>query len=842
MTQKGPYAILSMFDGCGSSVDIIEAKFGYRPKACILCDKDETLRYLVGEKHGITVDQRWQHSLKGGGAFYYAKDVDTLFVDNARLLREFAALGSDCYFFIIGGSPCTDLTYAGEDHGHLGICGPASVLFFTMHLAIHLLATVIPGDRIRFLVENAGSMRNEHFCFIRACLGLRHMPKARLTWCTSLISPAKRLRIFFQNNTSHESPDTQVTPVEDLEWTQDWSPLVRFERGALREVPLQPFMRPIAVLSDLALRYSWSSYHPSALLWRISHWHTKEGLAMIANLSSDNGIPSFHWNSIIPPIYQTAWRHLLKCFAAGAPNSEKDAALRDVLPLFHSSSIQLPFRLLTDQEVLQVSGLSRNFQNIVHLKHLLTPRTMRSFVGNSFHPRLISLAIGSAEDLQAWVQGKLPSVTKVPDPATIRKNYARFKQEISDAFARKNYTPKSTLVEEPYRHIDYRALIMSPLEAPKVAQPTVGNVLPTYLTREVIEADLQKDAGTRLRVIGTPQFLKILENSQLFQTTQELAVPQRLPFTNEVANSLIQGCSSLLLPAYARGLFAYPTLPRAILFFRSLIVSRITEVDGYFVVSYRHSPCQIHYIGPHKPQNLYLVQLRDSVDILLYKYGGQPSQIHPTTAPQKEYTAKYSFGIPLRAEAEASVFGIAIQHNSRVISFESPFTRALSEIGCALWRLAQCAAAKLDLLQAHPFVNCCHSELARLPLILIEGRHEGTCLTVCPSTAKALCGQEQAEVWATQNPHALCLLFVCQANDSDPSNFRRLVTITPEEHVALPALPTADSAIAAFKESLQATPIDSCPGLSTANGWYVGICGEPALTVFWGAQALLNQQ
>ena len=168
----------------------------------------------------------------------------------------------------------------------------------------------------------------------------------------------------------------QVIPIADLEWTQDWSHLLRFERGTLREVPLQPFMRPIAVLSDLALRYSWSSYHPSALLWRISHWHTKESFAMIANLSSDNGIPNFQWNSIIPPIYRTAWRYLLKCFATGAPNSEKDAALRDVLPLFHNSSIHLPFRLLTDQEVLQVSGLSRNFESIVHLKHLLTPHTM----------------------------------------------------------------------------------------------------------------------------------------------------------------------------------------------------------------------------------------------------------------------------------------------------------------------------------------------------------------------------------------------------------------------------------------------------------------------------------
>ena len=205
--QKSPYAILSMFDGCGSSVDIVEAKMGYRPKVCILCEKDETLRYLVGEKHGISVDQKWQNSSEGGGAFYYANDVDHLFVDNARLLREFVALGADCHFFVIGGSPCTDLTYAGGDHGQLGICGPASILFFTVHLALHLLTTVIPGDRIRFLVENAGSMRTEHFKFMRACLGLQYLQRANLTWCTSVILSARRLRIFFQNNTLHESHD-----------------------------------------------------------------------------------------------------------------------------------------------------------------------------------------------------------------------------------------------------------------------------------------------------------------------------------------------------------------------------------------------------------------------------------------------------------------------------------------------------------------------------------------------------------------------------------------------------------------------------------------------------------
>lgn len=214
--QKPPYAILSMFDGCGSSVDIIEAKMGYRPKACILCEKDETLRYLVGEKHGISVDHKWQHSSKGGGAFYYAIDVDHLFVANARLLREFVALGADCHFFVIEGSPCTDLTCAGGDHGRLGICGPASVLFFNMHLALYLLTTVIPGDRTRFFVENASSMRTEHFRFMRACLDLQHLQRADLPWCTSVISPAKRLRIFFQNNAQHESHEAQAYHPADL--------------------------------------------------------------------------------------------------------------------------------------------------------------------------------------------------------------------------------------------------------------------------------------------------------------------------------------------------------------------------------------------------------------------------------------------------------------------------------------------------------------------------------------------------------------------------------------------------------------------------------------------------
>jgi len=55
-------------------------KFGYRQKVCLLCERDETLRYLVAKKCGISVNATWIHSVKGG-AFFYANDVDLLFDD-----------------------------------------------------------------------------------------------------------------------------------------------------------------------------------------------------------------------------------------------------------------------------------------------------------------------------------------------------------------------------------------------------------------------------------------------------------------------------------------------------------------------------------------------------------------------------------------------------------------------------------------------------------------------------------------------------------------------------------------------------------------------------------------
>ena len=257
-------------------------------------------------------------------------------------------------------------------------------------------------------------------------------------------------------------------------------------------------MRPIRTISDLALRYSWSSYHPTALLWRISYWNSRDRFAFLANLSDEKGIPAFQWNAISPPIYISAWMHLLRVFATNTSNKDKDLALQDVLPLFHNNSIEMPFRFLTDQEVLHVSGLSQNFATVKKFSYLLTSRTIRSFVGNSFHPKLVSIAIGPPENLKEWVRGRQPSITNIAHPDTVRKYYIQFRQDVVRSLERIKHSPKSDLEPEPYRHIDFRALVMSPLDKPTVAQPTVGNIPPPYLTKEAIQGDQQSQAISRL--------------------------------------------------------------------------------------------------------------------------------------------------------------------------------------------------------------------------------------------------------------------------------------------------------------------------------------------------------
>ena len=113
------------------------------------------------DQFGLAEDECWVQ-LSTGTQALYLRDVRTLFRQGARKLSEAVALAPDALWLVVAGSPCQDLTLAGELKGLLGLTGPTSSLFYYVHLAIWLLQIRLGPVRVRFLVENAGSMLKEH--------------------------------------------------------------------------------------------------------------------------------------------------------------------------------------------------------------------------------------------------------------------------------------------------------------------------------------------------------------------------------------------------------------------------------------------------------------------------------------------------------------------------------------------------------------------------------------------------------------------------------------------------------------------------------------------------------
>ena len=277
---------------------------------------------------------------------------------------------------------------------------------------------------------------------------------------------------------------------------------------------------------------------------------------------TDSSAPAFQWNDFIPVICDPAWRRFLCCFySKTSSNPEKDAALRDVLPLFHNSSIQVPFRFLTDSEVLQVSGLGRNFANISRLKHMLHSQTIRSFVGNSFHPKLISLAIGTSEHIRAWIQGRTDCFFRVASPDEVRKGYIAFKQAIEDDFKKKGRNTQITIVPEPYRHINYRQLVMAPTNKPSVAQPIVAQKLPYYLTKEAVNNANKERKEKRLDILGKKPLRQFLADINLFEAEQAARSGSLLMKRQALCSLLL--LSNLPTRTVATSILPYCSLPSA---------------------------------------------------------------------------------------------------------------------------------------------------------------------------------------------------------------------------------------------------------------------------------------
>lgn len=164
---------------------------------------------------------------------------------------------------------------------------------------------------------------------IRFALGISDdIPEGHLKWCTSAISPARRVRFLFQ----HFLPRLPL-PSNIGAYTigdQDWGPLLSYEDGKISPIEIQPFMRPRDQLDIDLIRLSWSSYHPASLLYHYPTFGGKEAFARTCNLRQTNVPLRIKWDRYIPHTYIKQWVRFLSLINS-KDNIVKDEVIEDIL-------------------------------------------------------------------------------------------------------------------------------------------------------------------------------------------------------------------------------------------------------------------------------------------------------------------------------------------------------------------------------------------------------------------------------------------------------------------------------------------------------------------------------
>ena len=83
-----------------------------------------------------------------------------------------------------------------------------------------------------------------------------------------------------------------------------------------------------------------------------------------------------------------------------------DPLICPLLPLFNCRVYHLPLRTLKEEEVMNLSGLGRFWNHTdINDAEKLPEFLIRDMCGDSFHPALISSALGNNDTLRQWING-----------------------------------------------------------------------------------------------------------------------------------------------------------------------------------------------------------------------------------------------------------------------------------------------------------------------------------------------------------------------------------------------------------------------------------------------------
>ena len=396
--SRGRYGIISLFDGVSSVVPILKKKFGYPPTAVILAECDLSLRQLVCTEFGYRSDEKWGFTPEGS-AVLYVKDVRYIIDGQCKVLQDLVRMFPDRKWIIVGGSPCQDLTFAGPWRGLLGLIGPSSRLFFVLLCVISAMQRLVGPTAVRYLVENAASMLQIHLDAFCQLLRIPVDYHGRYVWdpCDFGFEVTRR-RNYFRN-----FDDIEEIGIPTRVFESEVGPLID---QAGKCIPFAPLLRTREVLPYGIIRASWTLYQPHALVWNYAFWDGRINFGKACRLGA-NKIPHLKWEQIVPPPFLKAWfRFLQLCENRNMQGNEIDEALAPLLPLFHCDNFCLPCRILKETEVAALSGL-HNFWTRTSIENAeaLPEHLVRNYCGNSFHPDLISSALGNNIVLSEWVNG-----------------------------------------------------------------------------------------------------------------------------------------------------------------------------------------------------------------------------------------------------------------------------------------------------------------------------------------------------------------------------------------------------------------------------------------------------
>ena len=471
---QGHYGIISLFDGVSSVVRILKKKLQQPPVAIILAEQDEKLRSLVCAEFGYRPDEQWGYTVDGA-ACCYIRDVNSILKNDCYLLRQVVSMYPNLKWFIVGGSPCQDLTYAGPSQGLLGLVGSQSRLFFVLLCTIRTMQVLVGASCVRFLVENTGSVKPVHYVAFCRLLDLPHEPPGQYIWDLARYTPfITRKRNFFRNFPVQEIPNF---------FDENCGPLLDQK---CQIIAFAPLLRTREVHKFGVCHSSWTLCQPHALVWDYSFWGGKEAFSSACRLVPGK-IPGLCWDRIIPPPFLDHWKKFLQLHQRKDTHAKDfDPLIGPLLPLFNCSTYKLPLRLLKEKEVMNLSGLGDYWTHTsIQDAEKLSESLIRDMCGNSFHPALISSALDNNAALRQWIDdNKEASGTLVAGQHQVLTTYTELCGLIQKEIAENKKSKKKLQVVSELPHYPVVERCGPAKLIPKVAPATICGVRTPEITKQ----------------------------------------------------------------------------------------------------------------------------------------------------------------------------------------------------------------------------------------------------------------------------------------------------------------------------------------------------------------------